>query len=111
MSDLGATSIPGAIVGTDAAVASSFSAPIVEVVMGSDAEGVVRLSPVPVLLVGVGVALRVGVGVAVAVGTAVRGGRVGLTTGVGTEVSGSRGGSPTGSPIGGATSARSRSAC
>lgn len=38
MSDLGATSIPGAIVGTDAAVASSFSAPIVEVVMGSDAE-------------------------------------------------------------------------
>ena len=38
MSDLGATSVPGAIVGTDAAVASSFSAPIVEVVMGSDAE-------------------------------------------------------------------------
>jgi hypothetical protein len=38
VSDLGATSVPGAIVGTDAAVASSFSAPIVEVVMGSDAE-------------------------------------------------------------------------
>lgn len=38
MSDLGATSVPGAIVGTDTAVASSFAAPIVEVVMGSDAE-------------------------------------------------------------------------
>lgn len=38
MSDLGATSIPGAIVGTDSAVSSSFAAPIVEVVMGSDAE-------------------------------------------------------------------------
>ena len=38
MSDLGATSVPGAIVGTDAAIASSFAAPIVEVVMGSDAE-------------------------------------------------------------------------
>jgi len=38
VSDLGATSVPGAIVGTDAAIASSFAAPIVEVVMGSDAE-------------------------------------------------------------------------
>lgn len=38
MSELGSTSVPGAIVGTDAAIATSFASPIVEVVMGSDAE-------------------------------------------------------------------------